>query len=95
LGIKGVLALSFARIHRDNLINNGILPLEIIDPQDYQDLSQDNELVIENAPQQVLSGKVEVKNITKNKIIKTELNISERAKKLLVAGGLLNSVKNS
>ncbi|HHW89545.1 MAG TPA: aconitate hydratase [Clostridiales bacterium] len=95
LGIKGVLALSFARIHRDNLINNGILPLEIIDPQDYQDLSQDDELVIENAPQQVLSGKVEVKNITKNKIIKTELNISERAKKLLVAGGLLNSVKNS
>jgi len=95
LGIKGVLALSFARIHRDNLINNGILPLEIIDPQDYQDLSQDDELVIENAPQQVLSGKVEVKNITKNKIIKTELYISERAKKLLVAGGLLNSVKNS
>jgi aconitate hydratase len=94
LGIKGVLALSFARIHRDNLINNGILPLEIIDPQDYKDLSQDDELVIENAPQQVLSGKVAVKNITKNKIIKTALNISERAKKILVAGGLLNSVKN-
>ncbi|HEY8443194.1 MAG TPA: aconitate hydratase [Clostridia bacterium] len=95
LGIKGVLALSFARIHRDNLINNGILPLEIVDAKDYQDLSQDDELAIENAPEQVLSGEVEVKNITKNKVIKTKLNISERAKKMLVMGGLLNSVKNS
>jgi aconitate hydratase len=95
LGIKGVLALSFARIHRDNLINNGILPLEIIDVKDYQDISQDDELLIENAPEQVLSGEVEVKNITKNKFIKTRLNISERAKKMLVMGGLLNSVKNS
>lgn len=95
LGIKGVLALSFARIHRDNLINNGILPLEIIDENDYKDLAQDDELIIENAPQQVLKGEVEVKNITKNKVIKTKLNISERAKNMLLAGGLLNSVKNS
>ncbi|HEY8423844.1 MAG TPA: aconitate hydratase [Clostridia bacterium] len=95
LGIKGVLALSFARIHRDNLINNGILPLEIIDENDYKELSMDDELIIENAPEQVLSGIVKVKNITKNKVIKTKLSISERARKILVMGGLLNSVKNS
>ncbi len=95
LKIKGVLALSFARIHRDNLINNGILPLEFMDEKDYQDLEQNDELIIENAVEQVKNGIVEVKNVTKNKIIKTSLNISKRSVNMLIEGGLLNSVKNA
>lgn len=95
LNIKGVLALSFARIHRDNLINNGILPLEFADENDYKEIEQGDELVVENAQEQVRSGVVEVKNLTKNKTIKTVLNISKRSIKMLLEGGLLNSVKNS
>ena len=95
LKIKGVLALSFARIHRDNLVNNGILPLEFVDENDYKAIEQGDELIIENAIEQVKSGIVEVKNITKNQSIKTKINISKRSIDMLVAGGLLNSVKNS
>ena len=94
LKIKGVLALSFARIHRDNLINNGILPLEFVDEDDYAGIEQGDELVIEDAPRQVKDGLVEVKNITKNKTIKTSLKVSKRSLEMLAAGGLLNSVKD-
>ena len=52
LGVKFVLAKSFARIHRSNLINSGILPLVFENPADYDTFELGDELVIENAPQQ-------------------------------------------
>jgi len=93
LGVKAVLAKSFARIHMANLINNGILPLIFESDADYNDIDEMDELVIENAPDQVAKGQVKVKNITKNHEYTMDLNLPERQKKMLKAGGLLNLVK--
>ena len=72
LGVKFVVAKSFARIHRSNLINSGILPLVFENPADYDDFNLGDELVIENAPAQVKSGTVEVKNTATGKVYKTK-----------------------
>lgn len=95
LGVKGVLAVSFARIHMANLINNGIIPLEFADENDYKSVGEGDNLVIENARGQIesMTGYVEVTNTTKNKKIKTVLDISQRQTKMLIAGGLLNFTK--
>ena len=94
LGIKGVIALSFARIHMANLINNGILPLVFKDPEDYQKLDMLDELTIKDARNQVeaaVNGKpVVVTNKTKGYDFETELAISDRQCGMLLAGGLLN-----
>ena len=94
LGVKGVIALSFARIHMANLINNGILPLTFKDASDYDKINMLDELVIENAREQVeaaASGKaVTITNKTQGYSFETELVISERQKDMLLAGGLLN-----
>jgi len=91
LGIKAVIAKSFARIHMANLINSGILPLTFVDEQDYDKIDMTDELVIENAIEQVKSGStIVVKNITKGKDIKVHLILSERQREMILEGGLLN-----
>ncbi len=92
LGIKAVIAVSFARIHRDNLINNGILPLEFTDASDYAKLSQGDELVIEDARAQVATGIVRVKNVTKDYTFETRMPLSDRLQKIMLAGGVLASL---
>ena len=94
LGIKAVIAKSFARIHHDNLVNSGILPLVFENPADYDKIKAGDELVIENAATQVKSGLiVEIKNVTANIIIKTKMAVSDRQRGFLLAGGILNSIK--
>ena len=99
LGVKGVIALSFARIHMANLINNGILPLTFKDAADYDKINMLDELVIENAREQVeaaASGKtVVITNKTQGYSFETELLISDRQKDMLLAGGLLNYTKEN
>ena len=99
LGVKGVIALSFARIHMANLINNGILPLTFKDAADYDKINMLDELVIENARVQVeaaASGKtVVITNKTQGYSFETELVISDRQKDMLLAGGLLNYTKEN
>ncbi|HZJ83823.1 MAG TPA: aconitate hydratase, partial [Clostridia bacterium] len=74
LGIKGVIAKSFARIHMSNLINSGILPLVFANEEDYDGIDRDDEIVIENAIEQLKSGdRLIIRNITKNKDIKVIL----------------------
>ena len=94
LGVKGVIAKSFARIHMANLINNGILPLTFADEADYDKLGLLDELTIDNAREQVKAAvggaQVEVKNVTKGTTFKCNLAISERQAGMLLAGGLLN-----
>ncbi|MDP4178794.1 MAG: aconitate hydratase [Bacillota bacterium] len=94
LGIKAVLAKSFARIHSANLINNGILPLVFENAADYDDISEMDEFKIENAISQVQNGIVVVKNLTKNKEYKMLLGITQRQKEMILCGGLLNLVKS-
>ncbi|NMM64091.1 aconitate hydratase [Clostridium sp. P21] len=95
LGIKAVLAKSFARIHMANLINNGIMPLVFINVEDYDKIDAMDELVIDNAVEQMETGVVIVKNKTKNQEYKMSLNITDRQKKMIKAGGLLNLVKSN
>ncbi len=94
LGIKGVLAKSFARIHMANLINSGILPLVFKNEADYDDIDMGDELSIENAPAQIAAGEeIIVKNLTKNHEYVTILVASARQKEMLYAGGLINYIK--
>lgn len=94
LGIKAVLAKSFARIHMANLINSGILPLVFENEADYDTVDMMDELCIENAAKQIAAGdKIVVKNRTKNKEYVTVLTASDRQKEMLYAGGLINYIK--
>ena len=94
LGIKAVLAKSFARIHMANLINSGILPLVFENEADYDTIDLMDELTIENAPDQIAAGdKIVVKNLTKKKEYVTILTVSDRQKEMLYAGGLINFIK--
>ncbi|MFY9377885.1 MAG: aconitase family protein, partial [Peptococcia bacterium] len=94
LGIKGVIALSFARIHMANLINSGILPLTFVNKDDYSKIKQGDQLVIENLTEQVLSGnELTVTNKTQDYSFPTRLDISDRLKKILLSGGLLPYTK--
>ena len=93
LGVRAVIAKSFARIHMANLINSGILPLVFADPADYDAVAQGDELVIENAPAQVESGEeIVVKNVTRGTSFKTKLEVSPRLRKILLAGGLIYTI---
>ncbi len=92
LGVRFVLAKSFARIHRSNLINSGILPLVFENPQDYDDLAIGHELEIENAKDQALEAVITVKNLTTGKTYRTLPNFSEGEKKIILAGGKINSL---
>ncbi|MBQ4518286.1 MAG: aconitate hydratase [Clostridia bacterium] len=94
LGIKGVLAKSFARIHMANLINSGILPLVFKNEADYDDIDMGDELAIHNAPAQIAAGdEIIVENLTKGKKYVTILTASDRQKEMLYAGGLINYIK--
>lgn len=93
LGIKAVLAKSFARIHKQNLINNGILPLTFSKEEDYDRIDPCDELIIENILTQLDKDTIMVKNITKNEDYTLLLDITERQRNILKSGGLLNYVK--
>ena len=95
LGIKAVFAKSFARIHMANLVNSGILPLVFKDEADYDNIAETDELVIENSIAQIKAGnEIVVKNITKGTEFTTILNVSDRQKEMLYAGGLINYTRN-
>lgn len=93
LGIKAVLAKSFARIHMANLINNGIMPLVFKNLEDYDKIDILDELLIENAVEQVGTGVIIVRNKSKNEEYEMILNITNRQKDMIKAGGLLNMSK--
>ncbi|MBU4439339.1 MAG: aconitate hydratase, partial [Firmicutes bacterium] len=93
LGIKGVAVKSFARIHKNNLINNGILPLVFANEADYDTIELNDELIIDNALDAVRSGKANLVNKTKGLTYVMLLEVSERQKEMLLAGGLINLIK--
>ena len=95
LGVKAIICKSFARIHRQNLINNGILPLEFVNGDDYDKIEQGDQLVIENIRDIIANGKdIVVKDKTKGIEIPVKCELSERGKGMILAGGLLNFTKN-
>ncbi len=97
LGIKAVLVKSFARIHRANLINAGILPLTFVNEADYDAISQGDELVLDNVRAEIEAGKSEltVINKTTGKEIPVLCELSGRTKDIILAGGLLDYTRES
>ena len=92
LGVKAVLARSFARIHRANLINNGILPLTFADAADYDAVNEGDEIVIAEAPAQIAAA-AEGGAVTASiagREVELRLDITPRQRDILLAGGLLN-----
>lgn len=93
LGVQVVLAKSFARIHHDNLINYGILPLRFTDAADYDKINQDDKLVIKNVKELVNKGEFVITNETQGFEFKAYATLSDRQKEVLLAGGQLNFIK--
>jgi aconitate hydratase len=92
LGIKAVLVKSFARIHRANLINAGILPLTFVNENDYDKISQGDEIAIENVRADIEAGKTQltVINKTTGEQIPVLCELTGRTKDIILAGGLLD-----
>ncbi|MEG0291898.1 MAG: aconitate hydratase [Anaerovoracaceae bacterium] len=93
LGVKFVIAKSFARIHRSNLINSGIIPLVFETASDYDDFDLGQELVIEDAINQVTNDILIVKNLTNGKEYRTITNFSDQEISMILAGGKINFIK--
>ncbi len=94
LGIKGVIAKSFARIHMANLINSGIIPMTFENEADYDKIDMNDELTIESAIDQVKKADtIVVKNLTKNSEFNVKVSLSDRQVQMVLAGGLLNFTK--
>ncbi len=95
LGIRAVIAVSFARMHKANLINSGIIPLVFANPDDYNGIDEGDTLELSGIDDAIAGAdKVTVNNITKNTKITLNAEFSERARKILLAGGLLNYTAN-
>ena len=95
LGIKAVIAKSFARIHVANLINFGIVPMTFENPDDYDKFSQGDELEIQDFANAVNDkDTVVLLNKTTGQTAKLNLNLSSRQRAILLAGGSLNYTKN-
>ena len=93
LGIRCVIAKSFARIHVANLINAGILPLTLEDPEDYEILNQGDSLHLSDIKAGMANGRITVVNETTGKTAITVCNLSDRQQQILLCGGLLNYTK--
>jgi aconitate hydratase len=95
MGIKAILAKSYARIHRSNLINFGILPLIFESPDEYPRIQQGDQLRITNLRIGLQeSGLLRVENLTQQRAFEVSHGLNSREKEILLAGGLLNYTRN-
>ncbi len=95
LGIRCVIAKSFARIHIANLINAGILPLTFSDPADYDLLNQGSSLTFKNLKAGIAAGTVVMVDETTGKEILLKGEFTQRQQQILLCGGLLNYTKEN
>ena len=94
LGIQAVIAKSFARIHRSNLINFGILPLTFENPEDYQKAEKGDRIVIKDLFGSLDGGQVyTVENVTSGNLFSVRSNLNSREKEVIKKGGLLPYVR--
>jgi len=90
LGIRAVIAESFARIHKSNLINFGILPLELANPADKSSFQPGDKLRLADLKSLISRGSVvPIRNLTQRKTVQTKLDVTPRLAQVLLAGGLL------
>lgn len=95
LGIKAVVAKSFARIHRANLINFGILPLTFTNESDYDTIDEMDELHLNDLHNIEVGKPLTLVNVTKGKEYTVDHNLSDLDIELIKAGGTLNHIKNN
>lgn len=94
LGVKAVIAKSFARIHAANLINAGIVPLTFEKDADYDGIDQMDELRLPEIRKAIAEGgEIVVENLTKGTTFPVRCELSKRQREMLLAGGLLNYTK--
>ena len=93
LGVKAVIAKSFARIHKANLINNGIVPVEFKNEADYDSIDLVDDLKMENIQEALELGVVKVKNLTKGTEFEVTVDLTEKEIAVIREGGRLNYVK--
>lgn len=95
LGIKAVVAKSFARIHMANLINFGIIPLTFKNPEDYDKINEGDDIEISGFNDSIgTKNEILLLDKTTNEKIVLNLNATERQREILLSGGLLNYTKN-
>ena len=94
LGIRGVIAKSFARIHKANLINSGIIPMEFENPDDYDKIEQMDTLCIDNIFDGLKNGRMKITDSDKNIEFYVKAAFNEKEINMLMAGGKLNSIKS-
>lgn len=96
IGVKAILAKSFARIHFQNLANFGILPLEFLKEEDWENIDQNDILIIDKVRKNLKNGgKIYVFNKTKNDIFEMKHSLSQRQKDMIIAGSLINTVRQT
>lgn len=96
LGVKAVLVKSFARIHRANLINAGIIPLTFVNASDYDKFNLGDQLELPNVKAEISEGKnITVVNKTNGETVEAVCELTDRTKAILIAGGLLDYTKEN
>lgn len=94
LGIQAVIAKSFARIHRANLINFGILPLIFKDSGDYEKIQEGDRILIEDVRKYLMETQLyKIYNLTKNYKFEALSNLNNRERNIILSGGLLPNTK--
>ena len=93
LGVKAVIAKSFARIHKANLINFGILPLEFDRPEDSDHIRADDVLEIPDVSGALETGSTRVINVSSGTQFMAQLHISVHEREILSAGGVLRYIQ--
>ena len=93
LGVKAVIAKSMARIHKNNLVNHGVVPMVFADKADYERVEQGDELQIEQFPTQIQAKRVLVQDKTKGFTFECDVELSDADIEVILAGGRLRYVK--
>jgi aconitate hydratase len=94
LGLRAVIAKSFARIHLQNLSNFGILPLTFVDPKDWEKIAQGDELSVPEVRAAIQRGtRLEVINLTRNQAYLVEHPLTPRQVDMVLAGSLINLIR--
>lgn len=94
LGIKVVICCSFARIHKANLINFGILPLTFEDPEDYESIEDMDDLILDHIHDLYQDRTLEVYDATQDKRFKVHCDCTDEDLDMIMAGGALNYIRN-
>ncbi|MDP1990480.1 MAG: aconitate hydratase [Syntrophales bacterium] len=93
IGMKVVIAKSFARIYRQNMINNGVIPLVFKNATDYESIQKHDLLFIDQLIEQIQKGRILVENRSRGSTFETILYLTSRERELIIEGGLLSNLR--